>query len=159
MEFESTTSYTNDTIPMPGTNIFLTMQTWLQNLLESFKSVELPLSDPDVEIDLLLAMGMIRNAQRHLTRTRYACTQYLMLTDLIQILERRLDRASTVATQSYTIWNQLQVYTGVREVFTEYMVRSSNKMVDCCTALDHFNQVLLSHFSLPVLEEQPPLTV
>ena len=154
MEFENNISYTSDILHPDMARTFQRMQTWLQNLLESFESVELPLSDPDVEIDFLLGMDMIRITKQRLARTQFACTQYQLLTHRIQNMERRLDRCTSVGTQSYTIWNQLQVYAGVREVYSEYLVRSSNKMVDCCVALDHFNEVLLRHFSPPTTDNE-----
>jgi hypothetical protein len=135
-------------IDLPSPELLARLLRWLTELRVVYMKLSFCTAPDELPRSLLaqLILDKIETAVRNVKKTEAAVKQYNLISAR---MERYLDKTEFKGrTQRYSsAWNQIQVYAGVREMYTQFMWNCSESMVDTCATLNSLNGQYISQYS------------
>lgn len=133
-----------DLVNIPPDSLFLNVNIWLKHLSESFSRIVFDYSDPDVYGMMKHFNEKIITAKLWMRKTQMTVNQYKLINARVCLLEDKIDRAGRPENH-FSSWNQLQVLSGIKTAYSEYLMKCSLEMVDSCLTADSLYQDIIEH--------------
>ena len=126
---------------LPTTNLISNISNWLQFLSSTYSHFSPDTADPEVMTLVDTILSAVQSARSILHKTQYTTQQYCLLTNQITRLETRLKRstAQSQGCHSISIWNQLQVYSHVQQMYLLNAKRLSVQLVEHWIAISNLH--------------------
>ena len=132
---------------LPSPDFLARMLQWLCQLMDTYKDVEnrIPSGHTHQRLLTRLILDTCIRAAYNVRKTEVAVRQYNVLTRKLDAFGGP-DGTHKLVLYS-TAWNRQQVYSGVREMYTEYLWKCSEVMVESCATLKTLNEQYIKHYS------------
>lgn len=141
----------NDDLQIPPNSLYTSVEEWLQSLRSSYEEIESSdLADSEVCDFVSNIRSNVTSSLQNLRRTQFVSKQYILLSDRISHLQSRLSSIKSRQRYDlyYSVWNQLQVFKGVRVAFKKHLIKLSVKMVDSFLAVDNLHEQFIDCYVL-----------
>ena len=119
-------------INLPSGSLFSDTDVWLSHLSTTYEEYKQQAQDPHLFQMIHSISNKIQEARVTTKKTQFAMQQYTLLDDRVTLLENRTSRQS----QYNSAWNQLQVYKGLRAVYSKCLMKLSVQMVELSLSVD-----------------------